>query len=72
MFSVAGFESGFCLHLIGNSDSEIISKIASKNAHEDSSDLYEELVCPLYILGQWSNGPASQSLAFESNLPVLR
>ena len=33
--SIIGFESGFCLHLIGNSDGEVISKMASKNAHED-------------------------------------
>ena len=31
-----------------------------------------ELVCPLYILGQWSNGSASQNFAFGSNFPVLR
>ena len=69
--SVIGFESGFCLHPIRNSDSEIISKMASKNAHKDSSNLYEELVCPLYISGQWSNGSASQRFAFGANLPVL-
>ena len=69
--SVIGFESGFCLHPIGNSDGEIISKMALKNAHEDSSNLYEELACPLDISGQWSNGSSSQSFAFGSNLPVL-
>ena len=36
--SITSFESGFCLHLIGSSDGEIISKMASKNAQEDSSN----------------------------------
>ena len=35
-------------------------------------NLYEELVCPLFISGQWSNGSASQNFALGSNLPVLR
>ena len=81
LLSVIGFESGFCLHPNENSDREIISKMASKmrtKIHRNSMKKFLQTKICLYsspsynISGQWSNGSASQSFAFGSNLPVLR